>query len=262
MSTGPGGGERVYRGLLQLFPADFRERFSEDMVQLFHDKLRDARSGRASGGAVGAWVKLFADVVVTAPVEHLRRNRTVAHSLTSAPPVEARVLGIAGVVAGVVILLAYVVELSQPLFLLRLVVISISIVGIGLGVHRRQAHAAPAASLVAMAALVLANVFFLATVFLTPPGSIVPFWSGVLLWLAIALFGAVSAWIGAVSRWGAVAVAIGSLLAVTGIDRLGLVSGASPTIFNTLSQVGIVTMAIGWILLGVDLAVTRQRVTE
>ncbi|HEX7172719.1 MAG TPA: hypothetical protein VF365_08960 [Candidatus Limnocylindria bacterium] len=59
------------------------------------------------------------------------------------------------------------------------------------------------------------------------------------------------------SRIGGWAVAVGSLLTLTGIDRLGLVSEASPTIFNTLSQVGIVTMAIGWILLGLDLAMRR-----
>jgi hypothetical protein len=32
----------------------------------------------------------------------------------------------------------------------------------------------------------------------------------------------------------------------------------SRIIFNTLSQVGIVTMAIGWILLGIDLATSRR----
>jgi len=44
---------------------------------------------------------------------------------------------------------------------------------------------------------------------------------------------------------------------LTGIDRIGLVSQASPTIFNTLSQVGIITLAVGWILLGVDVAIRR-----
>lgn len=58
-------------------------------------------------------------------------------------------------------------------------------------------------------------------------------------------------------RIGGWAVAIDSVLALTGIDRQGLVSEASPTIFNTLSQVGIVTMAVGWIVLGLDLAVRR-----
>jgi hypothetical protein len=60
-----------------------------------------------------------------------------------------------------------------------------------------------------------------------------------------------------VSRIGGWAVAIGSLLALTGIDRLGLVSDASPTMFNTLSQVGIAGMALGWIILGLDLGWRR-----
>jgi hypothetical protein len=47
------------------------------------------------------------------------------------------------------------------------------------------------------------------------------------------------------------------LLALTGIDRLGLVSDASPTMFNTLSQVGIAGMALGWIILGLDLGWRR-----
>jgi hypothetical protein len=59
------------------------------------------------------------------------------------------------------------------------------------------------------------------------------------------------------SRVGALAVAAGSLLALTGIDRLGLVSESAPTIFNTLSQVGLVAMAAGWIVLGLDVALRR-----
>lgn len=258
MTARPGGGERVYRGILALYPAEFRRRFGEDMVQLFHDKLRDARSGRASGGAVVAWIALVADVVVTASLEHLRRNRTMAHSLTSAPPLTSRVLGVAGIVAGLVILLVYVIELPSGLFPARLAVFAIGVTAIGIGVHRRQAGRVPAASLAATIALVAATVFFLVTVLGLPPGNILVFWSGLFLWVASAAFGAASVLIGAVSRIGAWGVAAGSLLTLTGIDRLGLVSESSPTVFNTLSQVGIVTMALGWIVLGLDVALRRS----
>jgi hypothetical protein len=63
---------------------------------------------------------------------------------------------------------------------------------------------------------------------------------------------------GVVSRIGGWVVAIGSLLTLTGIDQLGLVSETSPTIFNTLSQVGVAGMALGWILLGLDVALRRS----
>ena len=257
MTARLGGGERVYRGILGLYPAEFRRRFGEDMVQLFHDKLRDARSGRAPGGAVVAWIALLTDAVVTASLEQLRRNRTVAHSLASAPSLSSRMLGFAGIVAGLAILAAFVVDLPSGVFRDRLIVFGIGVVAIAIGVHRRQSARAPTASLAATVALVAANALFLVTVLFLEPGNITAFWSGVALWIASATFGAMSAIIGAMSRIGGWAVAVGSLLTLTGIDRLGLVSEATPTVFNTLSQVGIVTMAVGWIVLGIDLAMRR-----
>lgn len=257
MTARPEGAERVYRGMLSLYPAEFRRRFGEDMVQLFHDKLRDARNGNAAEGALVAWMALLADVVVTASHEHLRRNRTMAHSLTSAPSLTSRVLGIAGVVAGVVILAAYVVKLSPDLFLSRVVVFTIGTVLIAFGVHRRQAARAQTLSLVATVAFAATSSFYLIAVVFLAPANAAAFWSGVALWLVSAAFGATTAWIGSVSRIGASAIAIGSLLALSGIDWIGLVSEASPTIFNTLSQVGIVTLALGWIVLGLDVGWRR-----
>jgi hypothetical protein len=261
MTSGRGRAERVYRGVLGLYPADFRRRFGEDMVQLFHDKLREANAGRAPGGAVRAWIALLIEAVVTASQEHLRRNRTMAHSLSSAPSTMSRVLGAAGIIAGLVILAAYVIDLPSGVFRDRLIVFGIGVIAIGIGVHRRQASHAPAASLAATVVLSVVVVSFLVTVVFLEPSNIASFWSGVALWLGTAAFGVVTVWIGAASRIGGLSVAIGSLLTLTGIDRLGLVSEAVPTIFNALSQVGIVTMAIGWILLGLDLA-TRRVTTQ
>ena len=164
MTASSDGGERVYRGLLSLYPAGFRRRFGEDMVQLFHDRLRDGKAGRTSGGAVVAWIQLLADVVVTASAEHLRRNRTVAHTLTSAPSITTRVLGLAGVAAGVVILAAFVIDLPSGVFRDRLIVFSIGVIAMSIGVHRRQASRAPVASLAVTVALVAAVSFFLVAV--------------------------------------------------------------------------------------------------
>lgn len=184
----------------------------------------------------------------------------MAHTLASSPSLAARILGAAGVVAGVVILLAYVIELPAELFPPRLVVFGLGVIAIGMGVHRRQSSRAAGLSLAVMLALLFACAFFVATVVLVRPGSLIGFWSGVALWMASAVFGLASAWIGGVSRIGSIAVAVGALLTLTGIDRLGLVSAASPTIFNVLSQVGIVVMSIGWIVLGIDVALRRSTV--
>jgi hypothetical protein len=255
----PGGAERVYRGLLRLYPAAFRRRFGKEMVQFFGDRLRDADTGRAPGGALIAWIALVGDLIVHASREHLRRNRTVAHSLTSAPSIASRVLGIAGIAAGLAILVAYVVDLPSGVNRDRLIVFGIGVVAIGIGVHRRQLSRAPGVSFAAIVALVAVVGFFLVTVVVEDIPGIVVFWSGLALWLASAAFGVVTALVGAVSRIGGLALAVGSLLTMTGIDRLGLVSESAPTIFNTISQVGIVTMAIGWIVLGLDIALRRVR---
>ena len=250
----------MYRGFLGLYPTEFRRRFGEDMVQLFHDRLRDARTGRASGGALVAWITLVGDVIVHASHEHLWRYRNVAHSLTSAPSTTSRVLGIAGIAAGIAILAAFVVDLPAGLFRDRLIVFGIGVIGIGIGVHLRQSSRAPAASLAAVIGLGAAVMLFLFTSVMEA-SNVAVFWSGIALWLGSAAFGVAAALIGAVSRIGGWAVAVGSLLAVTGIDQLGLVSDAAPTIFNTLSQAGIVAMAMGWIVLGLDISlrpVTRQ----
>lgn len=261
MTVRPQGAERVYRGLLALYPNDFRRRFGDDMVQLFHDKLRDARSRHAAGGALATWMALVGDAIANASLEHLRRYRTVAHSLTTAPSLTSRLFGVAGIAAGLAMLVAFVIDLPSGVFRDRLIVFGIGVIAIAIGVHRRQSARAAAVSLAATVALVIAVSFYLATVLLAQPGNFVAFSAGVLLWLTSVAFGATSAMIGVVSRIGGWAVAIGSILTLTGIDRLGLVSEASPTIFNTLSQVGIAGMALGWIVLGLDVGwrrVSRQ----
>jgi hypothetical protein len=266
MTIGAGVGERVYRGLLRLYPADYRDRFSGEMVQLFHDKLRDARTGSGSGGTVRVWLTLLGDVALTAPSEHLRRKRSVAHSLSSTPPISARALGVAGILAGIVGLAVFVIEIPQELIPPRIILMNLGFIAIVLAVHRRQAAIAPKLALLAAVPAVFANAWYLVMVVLSMLRSgpifggafgLSLFWGGVALWLTTALFGATTLRLGAVTRWGAFATTVGALLTLTGIDRIGLVSEASPTIFNTLSQVGIITLAVGWILLGLDVAIRR-----
>jgi putative ABC transport system permease protein len=70
---GNAGHERVYRALLRLYPAAFRARFAGEMVQLFSDQLRDARSDGAPAGATRTWLRALGDLAVTAASEHARR---------------------------------------------------------------------------------------------------------------------------------------------------------------------------------------------
>ena len=53
------------------------------------------------------------------------------------------------------------------------------------------------------------------------------------------------------------ALAIGSLLAIIGMDRLGLTSASDITVFGRLGLTGVALNGIGWVLLGLD--VVRHR---
>src|SRR5207237_6832235 len=135
------------------------------------DKLRDARTGGASGGMFGAWLKLLGDVVVTAPSEHLRRNRTVAHSLSFAPTLSTRALGVAGILAGAVVLVAFVIELPQELFPPRIVLMLLGSIALILAVYRRQAAIAPTLALVGAIPAILANACYLVLIVLSMTGN-------------------------------------------------------------------------------------------
>lgn len=260
------GHERLYRALLHAYPTAFRARFSEEMVQLFGDQLREAGSGAAPGGSARVWLRSLGDLAVTSASEHLRRNRTVAHSLATSPSISSRVLGLAGVLGGAVLLAVFVIDISPELDSVRIYIVLVGAMAIVIGVHRRQASVAPVMALFGAVPALLANAWYLAMMILAigrPQPSagdfgLVWFYAGVAMWLTDALFAVVTLRLGVVARWGALALAIGSPLALLGIDRFGLVSQQDPTIFGPLSQGGIVLNGIGWILLGVDIA-TRRR---
>jgi hypothetical protein len=176
------------------------------------------------------------------------------------------VLGAAGILGGAVLLSAFLIQIPTDLNVVRIVLFNLGAIAITVAVHRRQGSLSPAAARTVTVAAVVAN----ATVLLRevlPYGpwhpfagdnGLVLFYGWVAMWLTDAAFGIVTLRLGVVTRWGALALAIGSLLAITGIDRLGLTSEAGPTIFGPLSQIGIVLNGIGWILLGIDVA-TRRR---
>jgi hypothetical protein len=273
MTARPSGHERIYRGLLRLYPAAFRARFADEMVQLFSDQLHDARGSGAVGGAARTWLRALGDLAVAAASEHARRERTVAYSLETSPSNGSRLLGLAGIVGGVLLLwpaflpALFPFELNADLFNLRLVVFNLGAIAIIVAVHRRQVAVAPIQARLAALAALVANVFYLVLIIRLAgqPGQLGPgdygpliFPAAVALWLTDAWFGVVTMRVGVVTRWGALALAIGSILAMTGMDRLGLTSAENPTVFGPLSLVGIALNGLGWILLGLEIA-TRRR---
>ncbi|MDP9483031.1 MAG: hypothetical protein M3P84_07395 [Chloroflexota bacterium] len=193
----------------------------------------------------------------------------MAQSLAASPSATSRVLGLAGILGGAVLLAAFVVDISPDLNSLRLVLFNAGAMAIVVAVHRRQASAAPALALLGAVSAFAANAWYLAMVVFATGREhpfagdygLVFFAAALTMWLADAVFGLVTLRLGVVSRWGALALAIGSVLAVTGIDRLALTSPAHPTIFGPIALTGVALNGIGWILLGLDLA-THGRASE
>jgi hypothetical protein len=257
----------MYRRLLQLYPAEFRMRFSDDMVQLFGDQVRDARAADGSVGSAVTWLRALADLAIAAASEHARQNRTVAHTLARPPSRSSRLLGLLGILGGVVLLAAFLVEISPGLNNFRLMLFNAGAIAIVVAIHRRQASVAPGLLTLTALAAALANSAHLVATFVVasriePIGAgdlgLVYFYVGLAMWLTDAAFGLVALRLGVVARWGALALAIGSLLAILGMDRLGLTSPANPSIFGPVALIGVALNGVGWVALGIDLA-TRRR---
>jgi hypothetical protein len=253
------GHQRIYRSLLRLYPADYRRAHGEQMVQLFGDQVRE--DGRR------AWLAAPVDVITTAASEHLRRNRTVAHSLTLAPTPVTRLLGVLGLLGGASLLAAFIVDIPADANYVRLFVFGIGGLTVVTAIHLRQRLQSPRRALAgALPALVFGSwalVMQLLVVGREPPvfgGTFgwVFFWASISTWLGFAWFGAVTFRLHQVTRVGAAALAVGSLLAILGIDRLGLVSVTQPNVFNVVALTGVFLHGLAWVLLGLDVTFRRR----
>ncbi len=189
-------------------------------------------------------------------------------TVTSSPTLPGRLLGGAGILGGIVLLSAFVIWIPDWSSVGRLVLFNIGAMAVVVAVHRRQASIGSRFGLLVASVAVLANAWYLAMIVLSigrpvPPEAdpafrLIAFYAGFAMWLADSAFGFVTLRLGVVTRWGALALAVGSLLAVLGMSHLELTSPANPTIFGPLSLVGIALNGLGWILLGIDVA-TRDR---
>lgn len=264
--------EWAYRGLLRLYPAAFRNRYSDEMVQLFSDQLRDARSAGTPAGAVRTWMRTLGDLAVTAVSEHTRRDRSVAHSLAAPSPLN-RALGVLGILGGLVLVAALVPNLpwSWAVFNLRLVLFEAGAIAVIVAVHGLQASRGRWPSLIVSASAVLANAWHMAMSIMfvnrpqppAPDPEFRPLYAlaATALWLANAAFGLVALRLGVVSRWAALVLTVGSLLAASGVSGLGFTRGPYADVIANFTVAGIVLVGVGWVLLGIDLA-TRRRVQE
>ncbi len=261
MTAPLGGHERAYRGLLRVYPREYRAHNSDQMVQLFGDQLRYDGSGRT-------WLRATRDLATSAVSEHMRRNRIVAQSLSMAPTPVGRALGVLGVIGGAFLLVTFLgVSINPDLFNLRLVLFNIGAVAVVLAVHLRQRTVAPRLSLVGAIPAVLANAAYLILItrLVAQPGDLgpgdygpfIPYVAGA-MWLSDLWFGVVTFRLGVLSRMSSAALVIGSTAAFAGMGVFGLQSPGS--LAETVILAGIGVHGLAWILLGLEVAFRRRAV--
>jgi len=195
----------------------------------------------------------------------------MAQSLSKPPSASNRLLGLVGILGGLILVAAFVpaIPWTADAFNLRLILFNVGAIAIVIAVRRRQALVAPALALLAALPALFANAWYLTMIVLATarpgpfPGELglIFFWAGAAMWLADAWFGLITLRLGIVSRWGGLALAAGSALALTGMDRLDLVTGPFAQFFQPVALAGIALNGIGWILLGIEVA-TRQVVAR
>lgn len=66
--------ERLYRALLRVYSRPHRQRFSDEMAQVFRDMCRDIYARRGLAGLTWLWLSVVADLLKTAFEERLRHK--------------------------------------------------------------------------------------------------------------------------------------------------------------------------------------------
>jgi len=73
--------EQLYSLLLRLYPRAFRERYADEMLRVFRDRLGDERPARV-------WLDVLADAIVSIPGQHLRSQAPHPFYPPSAAPLQ------------------------------------------------------------------------------------------------------------------------------------------------------------------------------
>jgi hypothetical protein len=183
----------------------------------------------------------------------------MSHPLAAAPSPTSRVLGAAGILGGTVLLAAFVIEIPSGLNNVRLVLYFLGAIAVIVAVHRRQASRGNRWSTVVAAAAIASNVWYPVMLLLSIGRPIrhdvfgeIFFYAALAWWLTDAAFGFDALRLGAVTRWGALALGVGSLLAILGMSQLGLTTPGNPTIVAPIALTGVALNGVAWILLGLD----------
>jgi hypothetical protein len=256
------GRERAFRLVLHLYPAAFRARYGDEIVQLCQDDLRDAATPGARRGPGRTLLANLVDVGVNGLVERISNGGALAPSAT------LRLLGLLGVAGGLILVSAFLFFIPGTFNVGRLVLFNAGAVAITIAVCRLERDRLGWLGIAISVFVVVANVTYAAGTLYTAQfehpfaggRGVVFAWLGHAMWLADSLFATVVLRLGRVARLAALALALGGV-AIVGIAP-GLRSLWEPNeLMQALALAGVALNGLGWILLGLVVAF-RGRTTE
>jgi len=178
-----------------------------------------------------------------------------------ARPVRTSAAGTLGILGGLALLVALVVEVPAALNGVRIVLFHVGVIAVGLGIYPWHARTSRWLAAAASVPVLVTNAWSAGWIVLPAAqrglGSgtigLVLLVGAIALWGSMVWFGILAIRAGVLWRSASLLLVVGAALAVTGMSRLGLTSDAQPTIFAPLSLFGIAGTGVAWILLGVDL---------
>ena len=96
--------ERIYRVLLQAYPARFREVYGPPMAQVFRDCCREAERRAGAAGVARLWLGILGDLAITAIAERVTSKER--HEMSLKPLLYAFALFALGLVVTAIALVA------------------------------------------------------------------------------------------------------------------------------------------------------------
>src|SRR6267142_4526484 len=149
--------ERIYRLLLRAYPPSFRAEYGREMVLVFRDQCRDG-----DVRTVGFWVRVFWDVMRSAPALRVEATRTVEVIMKLAAMLTV-LLGVFGIVNAVVEWAAGSKGAIDGRYVLAVVLgvfASVLLLGAGVAIMLRRQQAARLALLASLVSMVAARLVF------------------------------------------------------------------------------------------------------
>lgn len=252
--------DRLFQGLLRLYPAAFRARYGDELQQVCADEMRDARAVGARRGPLQTLLGTIVDVAWCGLVER------ASHSGSPAPTPTMRLLGVLGIAGGLILVSAFLFFIPGTFDTARLVLFNAGAIAVAIGVFSllpgvRRRRAALLVALVIVANLAYGLGVVYTAQFERPFAGgrgVVFAWLNHALWLADSLFAIVVFRLGGVvARLAALALALGGF-AIVGIAP-GLRSLWEPNeLASAIALAGVALNGLGWILLGLVVAFPGQ----